>query len=176
MSGKTLGIVGLGAIGKVVANCAKGFGMKILAYAPYINAPYCREHQIASVSFEKLIRTADVITLHLPLNENTRHMIHTEVIASMKNNALIVNASRDGIIDEAAAYQALKCGKLEGLGLDTFEVELPAASPLFELPNVVVTPHTGAHTKEATENMTNAAVQNLIDVLTGRACPYIISK
>lgn len=173
--GKTLGIVGLGAIGKVVANCAKGFGMDVMAYDPFIDTGYCQKQDIRSVTLGELIRCSNIITLHLPLNADTMHLINAERISGMQDGAIIVNASRGGIIDEAAAYQALKSGKLGGLGLDAFETEPPEASPLFELPNVTVTPHTGAHTKEATENMANTAVKNLIDVLSGRECPNVIA-
>ena len=176
LAGKTLGIIGLGAIGKVVAKCAGGFDMKVIAYDPYINDRYCQMNGINSVSFKQLIRNADIVSLHLPLNSDTRHMINASVMEEMKQNVIIVNSSRGGIIDEEAAYEYLKKGKLGGLGLDAFEVEPPEASPLFELPNVIVTPHTGAHTGEATENMANMAVKNLIDVLSGNDCAYIVTR
>ena len=173
--GKTLGIVGLGAIGKVVANCARGFGMKVVAYDPFINMDYCQKQGIQAVDLEQLIRCSNIITLHLPLNADTKRLINADRISEMQDGAIIVNASRGGIIDEEAAYHALKSGKLGRLGLDAFEIEPPEASPLFELQNVTVTPHTGAHTKEATENMANTAIQNLIDVLSGRECPNVIA-
>lgn len=174
--GKTMGIMGLGAIGRVVARCAKGFGMTVIAYDPYINEEYCRENNIGVKTYDEVINSADVISLHLPLNDQTKHLINADVIAKMKNTAIIINASRGGIIDEGAAYEALKSGKLGGLGLDAFEIEPPENSPLFELNSVVVTPHTGAHTKEATDNMANASVKNLIDVLSGRKCLYIVNS
>ncbi len=174
--GKTLGICGLGAIGKVVARCGQGFGMKVLAYDPYINEAYCAEHGIESVSFGELMSRSNVVSLHLPLLDSTRHMIDAKAIASMPDGAILVNASRGGIIDEDAAYEALVSGKLGGLGLDAFEIEPPVGSKLLTLDNVVATPHTGAHTKEATENMANASVKNLIDVLSGNDCPFIVNK
>lgn len=176
LAGKTLGIAGLGAIGKVVAKCAIGFHMKVIAYDPYIHTRYCEENGIIPVSFQQLIKYSDIISLHLPLNRETKHMINASVMEDMKPNAIIVNASRGGIVDEEAAYEYLKKGKLGGLGLDAFEVEPPEASPLFELPNVIVTPHTGAHTEEAAENMANMAVKNLIDVLSGNDCAYIVTR
>lgn len=176
MLGKTISIFGLGAIGKVVARIAKGFGMKVLAYDPYINEQYCKENDITIVSKEEGLANADVISLHLPLNDETRHMIDADAIAKMKDGAIIINASRGGIIDEKAAYDGLKSGKIGGLGLDAFEVEPPKDSPLFEFSNVVVTPHTGAHTKEATLNMARASVKNLIDVLEGNECKFIVNK
>lgn len=174
--GKTIGILGLGAIGRVVARCAKGFGMKVLAYDPYIDEAYCTEHDIQALGFEEVLREAEVISLHLPLLPSTRHMIGAEAFAQMKDGVIVINASRGGIIDEDAAYEALKSGKLAGLGLDAFEQEPPGASRLFEFDSVVVTPHTGAHTKEAADNMAGAAIRNLEDVLEGRACRFVVNK
>lgn len=176
LKGKTIGIMGLGAIGKVTARCAKGFEMNVIAYDPFINEAYCAEHGIGIRAFDELVQQADVIALHLPLMDSTRHLINQEAIANMKPGTILINASRGGIIDEAAAYEALKSGKLGGLGLDAFEIEPPTGSPLFELNNVVVTPHTGAHTQEATDHMANGAIKNLIDILSGNECPYIVNK
>ena len=173
---KTLGIIGLGAIGKVVAKCGQGFNMNIIAYDPYINEAYCKENNIKLSTFNDAIHNADIISLHLPLTNQTQHLIGKEAIALMKPGAILLNTSRGGIIDENAAYEALKAGHLGGLGLDAFETEPPENSPLFELDNVVVTPHTGAHTKEATMNMATLSIQNLIDVLSNRDCPYIVNN
>lgn len=176
LKGKTLGVMGLGSIGKVVARCAQGFGMNVVAYDPFINLDYCKEKNITSASFDEVVEISDVITLHLPLTAETRHLIGKDAIDRMKPGAIIVNTSRGGIVDEDAAYDALKAGKLGGLGLDAFEVEPPTGSKLFEFDNVVVTPHTGAHTAEATDNMAQMAVKNAIDVLNGADCPYVLNK
>ncbi len=176
MFGKTIGIMGLGAIGKIVARCAQGFGMKVLAYDPYINLTYCSEHDIVSCTFEEVLAGANVISLHLPLLDSTRHLIDRAAFEKMQDGVILVNASRGGIIDEDAAYEALKSGKLGGLGLDAFENEPPKDSKLFEFDNVVATPHTGAHTKEATDNMARASIQNLIDVLSGKECPFVVNR
>lgn len=176
LKGKTLGIMGLGAIGKVVARCAQGFGMNVIAYDPFINKEYCAEKGIGVCTFDEVVAQANVISLHLPLNAETKHLIGEDAIAKMQPGTIVVNTSRGGIIDEDAAYKALKAGKLGGLGLDAFEMEPPTGSPLFELNNVVVTPHTGAHTKEATDNMANSSVKNLIDVLSGNECPFVVNK
>jgi len=173
---KTIGIFGLGAIGKVVARCAKGFGMKVIAYDPFINVAYCQDNEIEACTREEVLKRANVISLHLPLNDETKNYINRETIALVPDGCIIVNTSRGGIIDEDDAYEALKSGKLGGLGLDAFAIEPPTGSPLFELDNVVVTPHTGAHTKEATQNMANASVKNLIDVLSGHHCPFIVNQ
>lgn len=174
LKGKTMGILGLGAIGKVTARCAFGFAMDVIAYDPYISLDYCTEHGIRSVEIDELFSSADVICMHLPLMDSTYHIIDEAAIGRMKPGTIIINASRGGLIDEDAAYRALKDGRLGGLGLDAFESEPPKDSPLFAFDNVVVTPHTGAHTKEATANMANMAVDNLIDVLEGRECRYIV--
>lgn len=174
--GKTIGILGLGAIGRVVARCAKGFGMEVIAYDPFLDEAYCAGHGIAGASFDDCIARSDVISLHLPLTDDTWHIIDRETIAKMKDGAVIINTSRGGIIDEDAAYEALKSGKLGGLGLDAFEMEPPKDSPLFSFDSVVVTPHTGAHTAEATRNMADAAVKNVIDVLSGAECNYIVNR
>lgn len=176
MRGKKIGILGLGAIGRVVARCAKGFDMIVTAYDPYIDQQYCDDNGIEVCSFEKCISEADVVSLHLPLLDSTRHIIDEKAISLMKDGVILVNASRGGIVDEKATYDGLKSGKIAGLGLDAFETEPPKNSPLFEFDSVVVTPHTGAHTKEATNNMAFAAVNNLIDVLEGRSCACIVNK
>jgi len=176
LGGKTMGIMGLGAIGKNVARYAQGFGMKVMAYDPYINEAYAKDNNIVVASFDEVVKNADVISLHLPLTPETKHLISKEVMEKMKSSVILINTSRGGIIDEEAAYELLKNSKLGGLGLDAFENEPPTNSPLFELDNVVVTPHTGAHTKEATDNMADAAVKNLIDVLSGNDCPFIVNK
>jgi len=176
LKGKTICILGLGAIGKVVARCAKGFGMTIIAYDPYLDEAYCRDNNLKSVTFEEGIAAADVISLHLPLLDSTKHLIGSKAIDSMKQGAILVNASRGGIVDEDAAYEALKSGKLGGLALDAFEKEPPEGSPLFKLDNVVATPHTGAHTREATLNMAGMAVDNLVDVLEGKTCRFVVNR
>ena len=176
LKGKTLGILGLGAIGKVVAKCGQGFGMKVIAYDPLISEEYCRKENIQSVSCDYLLRNSNVLSLHLPLNPETINYINKETIDIMPEGAFVVNTSRGSLVNEEDAYEALKMGKLGGLALDAFAVEPPGQSPLFELDNVVVTPHTGAHTKESIENMANQAVKNLIDVLSGRDCLHILNR
>jgi len=168
--GKTIGILGLGAIGKVVAKRASGFSMKIIACDPVINREYVEANGIIPVDFDTVTRQADFLCLHLPLTEETRYIISADVMKAMKKGAVIVNTARGGLIDEAAAYELLASGHLGGLGLDVYEEEPPKKSPLFELENVVLTPHTASHTAEAIAAMAEMSVQNLIDVLSGSAC------
>ncbi len=172
--GKKIGILGLGAIGRVTARCAMGFGMEVMAYDPYIDSDYCRCHGIEVKTFDEIISEADVISLHLPLTDETRHVISGDAFRAMKDGVILVNTSRGGIIDEDAALEALESGRIAGLCLDAFENEPPEDSPLFAYEQVIVTPHTGAHTKEATDGMADMAVRNLIAVLEGRECPYIV--
>jgi D-3-phosphoglycerate dehydrogenase len=172
--GKTIGIIGLGAIGKGVAKRAVGFSMNILAYDPFVDEKYMADNEIQNVSLDMIFASSDFITLHLPLSSKTRHIINESAFSAMKKSAILINTSRGGLIDEALAYEALVSGKLGGLGLDAFEKEPPDVSPLFSLDNVVMTPHTGAHSMEAMEGMGVMAVRNLIDVLSGRDCPYIV--
>ncbi|MCL2231889.1 MAG: phosphoglycerate dehydrogenase [Treponema sp.] len=172
--GKTIGIMGLGAIGKAVAKRAAGFSMNVIAYDPFINREYAQANGIVQADFDTVIREADFLSLHLPLTEETRHVISADVMRSMKKGAIIVNTARGGLIDEAAACQFLASGHLGGMGLDVYEEEPPQKSPLFELENVVLTPHTSAHTTEATEAMADMSVQNLIEVLSGKDCRNII--
>ncbi len=173
---KTLGIIGLGAIGKRVARRAKGFSMRVLAYDPWIDTSFCERYQITISSFEEVIACSDFISLHMPLTSETRHIINSDTINKMKDGVILVNTARGGLIDEQAVYNGLRSGKLGGLGLDVFEAEPPGSSLLFEMDNVVVTPHMASSTKEAQNKMGYLAVQNLIDVLTGKDCPYIVNS
>lgn len=176
LKGKTIGILGLGAIGKVVARCAEGFAMNVMAYDPYINLHYCKEHNIISSTKDEIFEKADVISLHLPLMDETKHIINAQSLEKMKDGVIIINASRGGIIDEDAALCALKSGKIGGLGLDAFEIEPPVDSPLLSFSNVVATPHTAAHTEEASSKMAEMAVDNLIACLTGAECGFVVNN
>ncbi len=176
LNGKTIGILGLGAIGRNLARYAQGLAMKVMAYDPYMNEEYAKENNITVATFDEIIEQSDIISLHLPLTSATKNLIDRSVIARMKQGALLINTSRGGLIDEEAAYEALVDKRLGGLGLDAFEVEPPTGSPLFNLDNVIVTPHTGAHTKEAIDNMAELSVENLINVLTENECKYILNR
>jgi len=172
--GKTIGIVGLGAVGKGVADRAKGFSMKVLAYDPAFDGDYAQTNGIDYAPFDEIVRTSDYISLHLPLNPETRHMINRDVLHRIKPGAILINTARGGLIDESAAYEALASGRLGGMGLDVYEEEPPMSSPLFGLDNVVLTPHTASHTHDAVENLAAMAVDNLIRVLSGQPCKNIV--
>lgn len=180
LCGKTLGIIGLGAIGRNLATRAIAFGMKVVAYDPFIDESFIAQHGIAGgkteADLDMVIRSANFISLHVPLMESTRHMIDAAAIAKMQDRAVIINTARGGIIDEAAAAEALKSGKLAALCLDAFEQEPVTDSPLKAFDNVIMTPHTGAHTNEAVSGMGMMAVENAIAVLSGKECKYILNK
>ena len=171
---KTIGILGLGAVGKAAARRAVGFSMKVLACDPVIDPDYAKTHGIIPVSFDELIRESDFLSLHLPLYEETRYIISAGVMKRMKKGSVIINTARGGVLDENAAYELLKSGHLGGLALDVYEKEPAESSPLFALPNVVFTPHTAAHTIEAAAAMADLSVRNLINVLSGKECPNIV--
>jgi len=160
---KTLGILGLGAVGKRTARIAAGFSMNVLACDPNIDIGYAQSNGIRPVDFDTLLRESDFLSLHLPLKPDTRHIISAKAMRSMKKGAVIINTARGGLIDEAAACDLIKSGHLDGLGLDVYEKEPPQHSPLFGLENVVFTPHTAAHTTEATAGMASMSVENLIN-------------
>jgi D-3-phosphoglycerate dehydrogenase len=162
---KTLGLLGLGAVGKAVARIAEGFSMRTLACDPNMDNEFAKAHGITPVSLDRLARESDILSLHLPLKADTRHIISGAVMRNMKKGAVLVNTARGGLIDEEAACVLLKSGHLGGLALDVYEEEPPHASPLFVLDNVIVTPHTAARTDEATAAMAEQSVQNLIDAL-----------
>jgi D-3-phosphoglycerate dehydrogenase len=172
---KTMGILGLGAVGKAVARRAAGFSMKVLACDPNINREYAQANGIIPVDFDEIISSSDFLSLHLPLETATRHIISADVMRTMKKGAILINTARGGLLDEAAAYDALKSGHLGGLALDVYETEPPHNSPLFTLDNVIFTPHTAARTAEATAAMASLSVQNLIDVLSGKDCAYVVN-
>ena len=162
VSHATLGLFGLGAIGKHVAKRAQGFGMKVLAYDPYWPEEYATENNIERADAETIFRTADFISLHLPLMDSTRNFVGEKEIAMMKKDAILINTARGGLIDEAALLKALKEERIYGAGIDAFAHEPPEDPAWFELDNVVLGSHCAASTRGATENMGTMATENLI--------------
>ncbi|MEY2666092.1 MAG: hypothetical protein RLZZ384_263, partial [Pseudomonadota bacterium] len=146
---KTIGIVGFGTIGRLVASRAAVLKMNVIAFDPFVSPDIYTDLGVESVSLEDLIARSDYITLHCPLIEKTRNIIGAAQFEKMKSNAMLINCARGGLIDEVALYDALKSKKIAGAALDVFEVEPPVSSPLLELDNIVFTPHLGASTSEA---------------------------
>ncbi len=172
---KTMGIVGLGAIGRAVALRAKGFDMNIVAHDPYWPEVFANEHKIKRVELEDLLRISDVVSLHAPLTPENNKMINARTLGLMKPTAILINAARGEIVDEADLCQVLKAGGIAGAGLDVFETEPPTDSPLLELDNVVLTPHTAAFTTEAMNNMNVGVVDQFIDYLGGKQPQHLIN-
>ena len=166
--GKTLGLIGCGNIGSIVADRALGLKMKVIAFDPFLSEKRAVEIGVEKVELNDLIARADFITLHTPLTEQTRNVISRDAIARMKKGARLINCARGGLVDEAALYDALKSGHLAGAALDVFETEPATDSPLFGLDNVVCTPHLGAATAEAQENVALQVADQMADfLLTG---------
>jgi D-3-phosphoglycerate dehydrogenase len=163
VTGKTLGVAGYGAIGREVGTRGAGLSMRVLAYDPYYNGDWGTAQ---AVDLPTLLREADVISLHVPLNDSTRYMINAESIATMRDGAVILNTARGGLVDEDALYAALSSGKLAGAAMDAFAHEPPTGSPLLGLPNFIATPHMGGATREAIARMALAAAENVVRVLT----------
>lgn len=165
LRGKTLGIVGLGRIGREVARRAKAFEMKIIAYDPYLTAEKAKTMGIVIGDYESVICKADFITFHVPITERTHHILSWNELNKVKQGVRIINCARGGIIDENALYDAIKTGKVAGAALDVFEEEPPRNSKLLELPNVIHTPHLGASTVEAQVNVAVDVAKSVLEVL-----------
>jgi D-3-phosphoglycerate dehydrogenase len=172
---KTVGIVGLGRIGVLVAQRLSAFGMKIVAYDPYVPAVRAAQMGVRLVSLDELLSTADIISVHLPKTPETLGLIGEDALASVKPGAILINAARGGIVDEAALYSALKEGRLAAAGLDVYAAEPCTDSPLFELDNVVVTPHLGASTAEAQEKAGVAVARSVRLALAGELVPDAVN-
>ena len=172
VTGSTLGIIGLGAIGEAVARRARGFGMRILYHNRRRREELEEAWGVEPVSLEELLRTADFVSVHVPLNEKNHNLLGEEELMLMKPTACLINTARGAIVDEAALYRVLSRGHLFGAGLDVFAQEpLPGDSPLLTLPNVVLLPHIGSATVATRTAMAQLAAANLIQVLKGEA-PY----
>lgn len=164
LEGRTMGIVGFGRIGQRVAKLAEAFDMKVLAFDPFAQIPSA--YAVESIS--ELIGSSDVVTLHVPLTDDTHHMVNDETLKQFRNNAVLINCGRGSLIDIDAAYEALSTKRLAGLGLDVYDPEPPAHHPIFDLENVSLTPHVMGLSVKATEQTFIAAAQGARDVLEGR--------
>ena len=163
--GKTLGVIGCGNIGSIVADRALGMKMKVVAYDPFLSEERARNLGVEKVDLEDLLRRSDFITLHTPLTEKTRNILNAETLKLTKKSLRLINCARGGLVDEAALYDALSSGRIAGAALDVFTAEPATESPLFSLPNVVCTPHLGASTTEAQENVALQIAEQMADYL-----------
>ncbi len=158
---KTLGLIGVGHIGRIVADRAKGMKMKVIACDPYIKPETLEKLDLEPVSLDALLERADYITIHTPKTEETRGMINRETLSRMKPGAMLINCARGGIVNEQDLYDALKAGHLAGAALDVFSNEPPGDIPLMELPGFICTPHLGASTKEAQDNVAKDVAEQI---------------
>ena len=168
LTGKTLGVIGAGNIGGIVCERALGLKMKVVAYDPFLSEERAEKLCVQKVDLDDLLARADFITLHVPKTEQTSNILNAEAIPKMKPGVRVINCARGGLVDEAALAEALKSGHVAGAAFDVFEVEPATDSPLFNLPNVVCTPHLGAATTEAQENVAVQVAEQMSDyLLTG---------
>lgn len=165
ITGKTLGVIGCGNIGSIVATRGVGLKMHVIAFDPFLSEGRAEELGVEKVELDELLARADFISLHTPMTDKTRGIINAETIAKMKDGVRIINCARGGLIVEKDLVAALKAGKVAGAGIDVFEVEPATENELFHLPNVVCTPHLGASTSEAQENVALQVAEQMADYL-----------
>jgi D-3-phosphoglycerate dehydrogenase len=175
LHGKTLGVVGLGRIGALVAQRALAFGMRLCAYDPYVAPDRARHMGVELMALDELVAEADFITIHLPKTSETAGLFGRDLLAKAKPGLRIVNAARGGIVDEEALAEALRDGRLGGAAFDVFATEPCTDSPLFGLPNVVVTPHLGASTAEAQDKAGVTIAEQVILALAGDFVPFAVN-
>jgi D-3-phosphoglycerate dehydrogenase len=175
LRGRTLGIVGLGKIGQAIAVRAIAMEMTVLAVDPFVTQEQAANHGVELVTFDELLRRADVVTVHVPLTRTTRGLLGRDAIAKLKPGSIVLNVARGGVVDEAAVAEALEAGHLGGAGIDVFENEPPTGSPLLGAPNTLLTPHLGASTAEAQILVAEEVAAQVLDVLEGRSARYAVN-
>jgi glyoxylate reductase len=176
VSGATIGIVGLGRIGKEVAKRARGFDMRVLAFDPFEDAAFAREHDVTYVPLEELLADSDFVTLHVALTPETHHLIGAAELGRMKPTAILVNASRGPVVDTDELVDALQGGTILGAALDVTDPEpLPADHPLVNMTNCIVVPHTASATVQTRDRMAELAARNLLAGLRGERPPAAVN-
>ena len=175
LRGKTLGIVGLGRIGKGVCQRAQAFGMRVMAYDPYPDEIFAAAHNVTFVALEELLAQSDVVTLHAPAEATAGPLLGPAELKLMKPTALLINTARGQLIDEVALAKALREGRLAGAGIDAFVNEPPVGSPLLELENVVLSPHLGGRTWDAQRHQGEMAIENCLRALRGEPPLYQVA-
>lgn len=175
LAGKQIGIVGVGKVGRQVAMMAEALDLRVVAHDPYLDADAWRALGLPSVSLAELLHTSDIVTIHVPIAAETRGLLRSEEIASMKDGAILINCARGGLVDEGALAEALASGKLAGAALDVFEEEPLRESPLLTAPNLVLTPHVAASTLEAQAQVSTEIAEQVVDFFAGRPVSYPIN-
>jgi phosphoglycerate dehydrogenase-like enzyme len=167
LRGRTLGIVGLGRIGKAVALRGVAFGMHILAYEPLPDKAFVEQHGVTLAPLDRVLAEGDYVSLHVPLTPESKYLINKRTLGLMKPTAFLINTARGPLVNEGDLYQALKSGKLAGAGLDVFEQEPPGKIPLFELDNLVLTPHAAGVDLQSRDDMALASAQSIVALAAG---------
>ena len=175
VQGKTIGIIGMGKIGLLVANRLAGFDVNFVAYDPYVTQAPTSGPAIKMVSLDELLAVSDFITIHIPKTPETVGLIGSDALAKVKPSVIIINAARGGVLDEAALYEALVDGRVAGAGLDVYSSEPCTDSPLFSLDQVTATPHLGASTEEAQEKAGIAVAQSVVAYFAGSEVPGAVN-
>ncbi|MDQ1397406.1 MAG: D-3-phosphoglycerate dehydrogenase / 2-oxoglutarate reductase, partial [Acidimicrobiaceae bacterium] len=175
LHGKTLGVIGLGRVGALVAQRALAFGMRLVAYDPYVAADRARQMGVELMDLDAVVAQSDFVTVHLPKSPETVGLIGKDLLAKAKPGVRIINTARGGIVDEEALAEAIRSGQVGGAGLDVFAVEPTTSSPLFELDEVVVTPHLGASTREAQDKAGITIAEQVILALAGEFVPFAVN-
>ncbi len=173
--GRTLGLVGSGRIGHEVAKRAKAFGMRVIAYDPYLPPKVAQERGLELVSLEALLLQSDFVSIHAALTDETRHLIDAKHLALLRKSAYVVNCARGEIVDETALAAALKAGEIAGAALDVFEEEPPTGSPILAVENTSLTPHIGASTKEAQVRVGETVAEDVLRVLAGQKPEFAVN-
>ena len=178
LEGKTIGILGLGAIGRETAKICEGCGMKVAAYDPFLSKEQVEGYgAVYYENYEDLLKVSDVVSIHVPLTDETKNMISKKQLTEMKKTALIINCSRGGIINETDLVEALKAGEIAGAGTDVFCSEPPKTDdPLLNCPNLIVSPHSAAQTREAVIKMAQMCVKGCLEVAEGKKWPFVADK
>lgn len=169
VAGRVFGVLGLGRIGRATARKAAGLGYRVIGYDPLLPAGATVYRGVETAGFDEVVRNSDVVSLHTPLDAETRHLIGAGQLAAMKPGAVLINCARGGVVDTAALVDALATGRLGGAGLDTHEIEpLPADHPLTGFDNVVLSPHFAWYTEESYSELKRRTIANVVDVCAGR--------
>jgi len=176
-SGSCLGLIGLGAIPTMVAKKMKNFGMRIIAFDPYVSDENARKSGVQKVDFDELVRTSDYISIHCPLTDETRKMINADVFRKMKNTAILINTARGQIVDEAALIDAIREKEIGGAAIDVMEKEpIARDNPLLTFPNVIITPHIAWYTEESIHTLKQKVGEEVVRVLSGNAPKNLVNK
>ena len=177
LKGKTVGIIGLGRVGRQVAKRINCFDINLLACDPYIPVNIFKKYNAKSVDLNKLLQQSDFVTLHVPLNDETRYMISTNQLKKMKKSAILINAARGGIVDEKALYKALWNKEIVGAGLDVLENEpIEKDNPLLNLENIIITPHMGWYSEDSVAEVQKIAAEQVLQTLQGKIPKNLVNK